>query len=60
MDVDLCERFSTQMEMSWRHFFVKNGFSTRLKSEKVKIRQGKDITNDHQGKASEKGCHERE
>jgi len=38
---------------------VKNGFSDLTKEQEDQDRQGKDITNDRQGKALREGCHER-
>ena len=38
---------------------VKNGFSDLTKEKEGQDRQGKDITNDHQGRALREGCHER-
>jgi len=39
---------------------VKNGFSDLNKEQEGRDWQGKDVTNDCQGKALREGCHERE
>ena len=39
---------------------VKNGFSDPTKEQGGRDRQGKDVMNDHQGKALREDCHERE
>jgi len=38
---------------------VKNRFSDLTKEQEGRDWQGKDVTNDHQGKALREGCHER-
>ena len=42
-----------------REVLVKNGFSDLTKEQEGQDWQGKDITNDRQGKALREGCHER-
>ena len=42
------------------HLIVKNGFSDLNKEKVGRYQQGKDIMNDHQGKALKEGCRERE
>ena len=37
---------------------VKNGFSSPTKEQVGQDQQGKDVTNDHQGKALKEGCPE--
>ena len=39
---------------------VKNGFSNPTKEQENQDQQGKDVMNDHQGKALREGCRERE
>ena len=39
---------------------VKNRFSDLTKEQVGQDQQGKDVMNDHQGKALKEGCHERE
>ena len=39
---------------------VKNRFSNPTKEQEGQDWQGKDVINDHQGKALREGCHERE
>ena len=42
------------------NLLVKNMFSDLTKEQEGQDQQGKDVINDHQGKALREGCHERE